>query len=209
MMAMLLLVPGVHAASQEASPAAMDSRLASSGLPELRIVVTDEGSDVPQEVPAGWLLVVLENRGTPEGPAAVTDVNILQLPEGVTLDVLNAVFTSGTGELPDWFNDLVSVGGINVPAGQTGYAVLDLGPGEWYVGVGEGNPYVALSVTPGVDASPASSSDLPADVMIGLSEFAFDVPDQFPSGTQVWHATNTGEQLHEMQLVRTPELLTV
>lgn len=208
--ALLLLIPGINAASQEASPTSTESRLAALGLPELRIVVTDEGAEVPQEVAAGQVLVVLENQGTPEGPAAVSDVNILQVPEGVTLDDLNAVMTSQEGgEIPEWFSELDSAGGFNVPAGQTGRAVIDLEAGEWFIGVGDFNPYTVLTVTAAPDATAVPAGDLPAAVSVELGDFSSSLPDQLPAGPQLWHVANTGEQSHEIVLVRTPELLTV
>jgi hypothetical protein len=208
--AMTTLLPGFDAASQDPSPAATDSRLAESGYHELRIVVTDDGAEVPTEVPAGRVLVVLENQGTPDGPAAVSDVNILQVSDGITLDDLNAVMTSQEGgEIPDWFSDITSVGGFNVVAGQTGFAVIDLEAGEWFIGVGDFNPYAALTVTADADATAAPEGDPPSDVSVELGDFSNDLPDRLPAGSQVWHVTNNGEQLHEIVLVRTPELLTV
>jgi hypothetical protein len=104
-LAICLPLLGASAAAQGATPTS--SPLARLGLPERRIVVTDEGADVPSEAPAGRVLVVLENQGTTDR----TDVNILGLPEGITLDDLNALFDAGTGELPDWFADMDSLGG--------------------------------------------------------------------------------------------------
>ena len=176
---------GFTAAAQDAIPAATDSPLAALGYPELRIVATDEGAEVPREVAAGRLLVVLENQGTPDGPAAVSDVNILQLPPGVTLDDLNALLQTEGAPLPDWFGDIDSAGGFNVAAGQTGYAVLDLEPGEWSIAVGDTGLYAPLTVTADPVTTPAASADPPADVTIEQSDFAFDLPDQLPAGRQV------------------------
>jgi hypothetical protein len=189
--------------------AATDSHLAALGYPELRLVATDEGAEAPREVGAGRYLVVLENQGTAGGPAHETDVNFLQLPPGVTLDTLNAAFASEGAPIPDWYGDIIASGGFNVAAGQTGYGVLDLHPGEWVVGVGDTNPFTPLTVTGNPAATPVTTSNPPADLDVELSDFAFDLPDQIPAGHQVWHAANVGEQSHELVLVKTPELLTV
>jgi D-alanyl-D-alanine carboxypeptidase len=198
-----------QATIRDATPSTTTSRLAGLGYPELRIVVTDAGPEVPREVATGRSLVVLENRGTPDGPAAVSDVTILQLPEGVTLDDFNALFAANADTLPDWFDDIDSAGGFNVAAGQTGYGVIDLQPGDWYIGVGDTNPFTSLTVTGDADASPTPSAVPPADISLELTGAALDLPDQIPVGSQVWHVTNVGDQPHEVVLIRTPELVTV
>ncbi len=208
--AMSILIPflgGGVAVAQEATPA--PSVLASLGYPELHLVVTDTGPDVPTEIVAGRHLVVLENRGTTNGPAAVSDVNLLRLPEGVSLDDLNALLTSSDGTVPEWFHQIDSAGGFNVVAGMTGYAVIDLEAGDWYIGIGDTNPYTLLTVTAGPMASPAPTVDPPADLSIDLKEFVVDLPATLPAGPQVWHAANVGVQQHEMILIRTPDVLTV
>src|SRR5215208_431894 len=70
---------------------------ATLGDPELRLVATDSGFSAPSELAAGRYLVVLENDLTPSEEGAVTDVNILQLPAGVSIDELNGLIeTNGT-----------------------------------------------------------------------------------------------------------------
>lgn len=203
----LIVITGSAALAAQGTPApAPESVLANLGYPELRIVVTDAGSEVPAEVPAGRTLIVLDNQGSPDGPAAVSDVNILQLPEGVTLEEANAVFTGQSGEAPAWLADLDSAGGFNTAAGKTGYGVVDLEPGEWYIGVGDFNPYTLLTVT---GEMAATGDDPPADLDLDTHEFTLGLPEQLRPGPQVWHVMNSGEQLHEIQLIRTPELLTI
>jgi hypothetical protein len=203
----LIIASGSMAVAAQGTPVPVaDSALAGLGYPELRIVVTDEGSEVPAEVPAGRLLIVLDNQGTPDGPAAVSDVNLLQLPDGVTLEEANAVFAGQGGEAPAWLAELDSAGGFNTAAGKTGYGVVDLEPGEWYIGVGDFNPYTLLTVT---GDAPAATEDPPADLSLDAHEYTLGLPEQLPAGPQVWHVANTGEQLHEIQLIRTPELLDV
>ncbi|MEA2582791.1 MAG: hypothetical protein QOF33_876 [Thermomicrobiales bacterium] len=70
-------------ATEGASPTSTSSRLADLDYPELRLVATDEGAEAPREVAAGRYLVVLENRGTPGGPAALSDVQFIRLPPGI------------------------------------------------------------------------------------------------------------------------------
>jgi hypothetical protein len=208
--ALLVLVGGrLTAVAYDATPTATSSRLATLGYPELRLVATDEGAEAPREVAAGRYLVVLENRGAAGGPANETDVNFLQLPPGATLDELNSAIANEGAPIPDWYGDIVSSGGFNVAAGQTGYGVVDLQSGEWVVGVGDTNPFTLLTVTENGSVTPVTISEPSADLTVELSDFAFDLPNQVPAGHQVWHATNVGDHPHEMVLVKTPELLTV
>lgn len=196
---LIFIFGGTALAAQGTPVPAASSALAGLGYPELRITVTDEGSEVPAEVPAGRILIALDNQS-----AGVSDVNILQLPDGVTLDEANAVFAGQGGEAPAWFAELDSAGGFNTAAGMTGYGVVDLEPGEWYIGVGDFNPYTLLTVT---GETAATSDDPPADLDLDIHEFTLGLPELLPAGPQVWHVANTGDQIHEIQLIRTPELL--
>jgi hypothetical protein len=205
---LLVLATGSSTVATEgASPTSTSSRLADLDYPELRLVAMDEGAEAPREVAAGRYLVVLENRGTPGGPAAFSDVQFIRLPPGITLEDLNGAFANQEAPIPDWFGDIDSAGGIDVAAGETGYAVLDLEPGEWYVGVGDTNPFTPLTVTGGAKA--VTAPDPSADVTVELRDLAVDLPDQIPAGRTVWHATNVGHQPHFLTLVKTAELLTV
>src|SRR4051794_15334024 len=82
------------------APSAATSTLETLGYPELRLVATDGGFSAPSEVAAGRYLVVLENDLTPSEEGAVTDVNILQLPEGVSIDELNGLADASNTTLP-------------------------------------------------------------------------------------------------------------
>ncbi len=202
-------IGSVTAFAQDATPAAPTSALAALGYPELRLVATDTGFESPDEVPAGRYLIVLDNQGTPGGPAQVSDVNLIQLPTGVQIDELNALLFGESASPPDWYGGIVSSGGFYVEAGETGYAVLDLEPGAWYVGVGDANPFVPLTVTENTSATPGAFPDPVADVTVEYAEFALDLPDQIPAGNQVWHLSNPGDQQHALTFARTPELLTI
>jgi hypothetical protein len=188
--------------AQGTAPAA-ESSLAAAGYPEFRIVATDDGPRFPASVAAGRLLVTLENQST-----ARSDVTFIQLPAGITLADLDAAFVSSDGIAPDWLSDIVSTGGFNVDAGQTGYGVLDLTPGEWLIGIGDDNPFVPLTVTGDDTAASTDGADPDADVTFQLDAHAIDLPEQLPDGQQVWHGINASDDSHEMMLIKTPELLT-
>ena len=209
-----LVIPGggkatARAQDATATPAARAAHLADLGYPELRLVATDAGPEAPREIETGRYLVVLENRGTPGGPSQFSDVNFIQLPPGASIDDLNVMLEDDGAPLPDWMGEIVSSGGFYVEAGQTGYAVLDLEPGDWYVGVGDANPFTPLTVTERTAATSASTVDPAADITVEYGEFALALPDQIPAGRLVWHASNLGAQTHFITFARTPELLTI
>ena len=195
-------IGGADVSAQDTAPAA-ESRLAAAGYPEFSIVVTDDGPRFPASVAAGRLLVTLENQS-----AARSDVTFIQLPAGITLADLDAAFANPDGVTPDWFGDIVSTGGFNVDAGQTGYGVLDLAPGEWLIGVGDDNPFVPLTVTGDDTDATTDGADPDADVTLQFDAHAIDLPEQLPDGQQVWHGINASDDSHEMMLIKTPELLT-
>ncbi|MGE3796524.1 MAG: hypothetical protein AB7G88_01680 [Thermomicrobiales bacterium] len=188
--------------SQKLAP---DAALAELGLPELRVVVTDTGFEAPAEAVAGRTLIVLENQGTPDGPAQVTDVNLLQLPAGHDLAELNDLFAGGEGEAPEWLAEILSTGGFKVAAGETGYGVIDLAEGDWILGAGDTNAFVALTVTGNASDQP----DPRADIEIDIQDTSLGLPAELRSDSMVWHLTNSGSQSHEIMLVQTPVLLTV
>ena len=44
---------------------------------------------------------------------------------------------------------------------------------------------------------------------VEYTEFALDLPDLIPAGTQVWHLSNPGEQQHALTFAQTADLLSV
>lgn len=197
------------ASAQVSTPLAAYAELATVSYPELRLVATDNGFSSPSEVASGRYLVVLENDLTPSDDSAVTDVNLLQIPTGASIDELNDLIETGGTTAPAWFDEIVSLGGFNVDAGKTGYGVIDLPAGEWYIGVGDTNPYVPLTVTGNTDATPSAIASPPTDITLHLSDFAFDLPEHLPSGSQIWHTENVGTQQHELIIYKTDDLLTI
>jgi hypothetical protein len=196
---------GVSAFSGDLEPAG--TKFANLGYPELHLVVDDLGFEAPETIASGRYLVVLENLGTPFGPAAVSDVNFLQLPDGTSIDELNAALAGESGEVPAWFGEITSAGGFLAAAGETEYALIDFEAGEWYVGVGDANPYRSLTVTPAAVSGPGYSQ--PAELDIAFNEHVLALPQIVESGRQVWHVANESDEMHEIVLVRTPRLLTV
>ena len=121
--------------------------LADLGLPELTVVLTDEGFTVsPSETAAGWTLVTLENRTTEDdsGP------DFTLIPAGETLDSVVRAVATPTAEVPAWVFETTFAGGPFVPKGETGVGVVNLTEGEWMVwSGGESFGAAALTVTAG------------------------------------------------------------
>lgn len=209
-MLLLCVLPPSHAAraaAQDATPAATGSSLAAMGYPELRIEATDAGFTAPAEIAAGRSLVVVENSAR-SGPNADegADVQIFQLPAGVTAADVSAAFAEEDRPVPAWFFEATWAGGPVAPPGQVGRFVLDLAPGDWYVSVGRSEPK-PLTVK-GVAATPEAIPAPDAAVRVDMLEFGFVLPGDIPAGPQVWEVTNVGQQPHHIVLVRSPEPLT-
>ena len=59
------------------------------------------------------------------------------------------------------------------------------------------------------NATPAASVPIEADVTLELQDVAFGLStENVPTGPQLWHVTNTGEQPRQMVLLRTPRAFT-
>ncbi len=200
----LVASPGL---TQDATPVVSESPLAAMGYPELRIEATDAGFEAPTEVAAGRHLVVLENaaRSAPYAEEGA-DVQIFQLPTGVTPAEVQAAFAEEEAPVPSWFFEAAWAGGPFAFPGQTGRFLLDLAPGEWYVSVGRSAPK-PLAVTGGA-ATPEAAAAPEAVVAVQMHEMAFGLPSELPAGPQVWEVINTGAQPHHIVLARSPEPLT-
>jgi hypothetical protein len=225
LLALMALVPlAATAGAQDASPAADATPVAAElglELPEIEIRAQEftYSITVPAPVAAGQYLVRFVNQTD-----VVADANIVLLPEDQTSgDLSGALFTAFTeeadGEFPDFFADATFVGGSWAEAQGTNEVVLNLNPGRYYVFTslpGGAQSVQAFTVvtaeeaagepapvaTPG--ASPVASpvaEELPSDVQVSASEFAFDGADSASSGPQLWQVTNDGEALHNAVLV--------
>ena len=192
-------------AAQEATPAG-ESLLAELGYPEL--VVTTDGTDftVPAEVEAGRYRLVLENTG--EGGA---DIELYQLPEGLTFDDLVAIFAEAdeAETPPDVFYELVINGGVSSEAGGTGDVVLDLTPGEWAFNLYSFNEETGEEVN--LPKAVTVTGEMPAldepevAAEVGLIDFDFEIPDGIAAGPQIWKVVNNGAQPHHLILAQVPD----
>ncbi len=139
---------------------AQDGGLASLGLPELTITLTDAGLEgVPAETAAGWYLVSFTNSITPTGDPFEDSwqVDFIQVPEGKTVEEIGAFFmgpppgaegeaeaspesmegmdmASPAAESPDAFlYETYMPGGPGALQGETGQGAVFLEPGNYAV----------------------------------------------------------------------------
>jgi hypothetical protein len=206
----LLLGSIAPAVAQEASPEpAGDSLLAGLGYPEIRVTSDGTTHDFPTEIEAGRYRIVLENTGDVE-----VDIEIVQLPEGITPDEVNAAFAEAEASPvfvpPDFFYDMTWNGGVWALPGETRDAVLDLAPGEWYAAFTSYDPEtgdeVDRSETMVTVTGEMPTVEEPAGVVdIGLVDMDFVVPDTLAAGPQIWRVQNNGLQIHHLVLLGVPE----
>lgn len=156
--------------------------------------------DAPDTVPAGHTRVTLMNHGTEPHHAF-----IVRLDSGHVAGELLQAFTSGDGRLPAW---AFLVGGPNVNAEGLSEAVVELAPGNYAmicaIASPDGTTHVAkgmvrqLTVVPS-DARTAAPTP---DLTITMSDYAFTSSAPITAGQHVIRLENTGEQPHELIVIR-------
>lgn len=207
LMTLVFSVSVTAAAAQDASPEASadtgPSLLADLGYPELALTTDGTTLDVPSEIEAGRYHVTLTNTGSD----VMADLELYQLPEGVTPDDLLAAFQEE--EIPEWFFDIVSNGGLSTAPDGSSEAILDLTPGEWVFNLytydeeftTENNQATTVTVT----GEMPTVEDPTAAVVAGMIDFDFQLPDTVPAGPNIWEVVNDGDQPHHTVVVRVPE----
>lgn len=205
----MLFSPAVLAVSaQEATPTAEDSLLADLGYEEIRVTSDGTTHDFPTELEAGRYHIVLENTSELE-----VDLEIVQLPEGITPDDVNAAFAEAEESPvfvpPDFFFDMTWNGGPWANPGETRGVVLDLTPGEWYVALSsydvEAGEEVTSNETLVTVTGEMPELGEPEGTEIGMIDMDFTVPDTLEAGPQIWQVRNHGLQIHHLVLIGVPD----
>lgn len=206
---LLLSISGysMMATAQDASPESGTSLLEGLGLPVLEVTVSADGIEAPAEIAAGPVLLVAHNET--EG---FVSVDLVQLPDGATVDDYLAITESEDGSVPEWTADLVLAGYAETGPMMSGNVGLNLVPGEWMiVAAGEAEiaePSTTLTVTGEADA--AAVDAVPADLAVDMGHYTFDFPDTVAAGPQVWKVTNSHDGvLHHVIVAQTDRLYTV
>jgi hypothetical protein len=206
---LVLVMPGLvmtGAAAQDSTPAAF----ASLGLPTLDLTVDASGlSGMPGSIAAGRYLVTVT--GPPASPDHDSGAVFLQIPEGMTMDDLNATAaTPAAGQQegpPSWFYDVLLPGGVNLQGtGDTvsGSTVMDFVPGNWVASQPEfqGGP-IPFTVTGEMP------TDLPvpdSNATVTLSSFAIDVSSgALQAGENTIELENHSDQPHFLLMIPVPD----
>ena len=214
-MILALLASGA-AVSAQGTPAAGGGLLQDLGYPEVRIVGSETGFEVPDEVQAGTVLLTLDN----QAPFPI-GFSIVQLPEGASLvDLLPpseaspAASPEGGEEaaaeeaLPPILYDAIWAGGVFAFPGAPAQAVVTLTSGEWLLLTPPetGLPPQTLNVT----GEAAETEEIAVEaVPVELDNFQIRLPEQIAAGPQIWEVTNAGDQPHEIFISTTPERLSL
>jgi hypothetical protein len=164
-------------------------------------VATDYRFDGPSRIPAGATLFQLDNRGKEPHHLAIA-----RLEQGRTYDTLLAALKR-TGPPPAWVR---VVGGPNAigPGGQSN-ATLELAPGSYaiacFIPSNDGVPHIAKGMIRELTVTPEEGKSAPmgpADVVIKLNEYSFDLSEPLVAGKQIIRVENEGKQDHELVLAR-------
>ncbi len=182
--------------------AALDPRLA--GYPELTIRLTEDGIEAPASASAGRTLLIEENDEEYPGHAFV-----LRIPDDVPEATISEALAGPAvaEETPEWFWRSEFMGnGDRAVLGRPAVALVDLEPGRYLVGdpFRPTDEFARFEVTVPADLTDAITTEPEADVVAELFEMGFTLPDDIPSGSQVWQVSNAGAMLHEIAIFPAP-----
>lgn len=169
----------------------------------VNVRATDYKFDAPASVPAGTISFRLENAGK-----EVHHLWLVQLKNGKTFeDFVKAMEASGVPRMPEW---AVDVGGPNEASpGVSAYATITLEPGRYamvcYVPSPDGRPHVMKGMVSAfrvVSAGATAANEPKADVMVRMTDYAFDLSKAIEAGPRVIRVENVASQSHEVVIGR-------
>ena len=167
--------------------------------PDVTIEISEDGFNAPETIPSGIMPLTIKNTGqTPRSPM------FARLNDGVTMEDFAAAF-SISPEAPLALVQLL--GGQMIQPGESLQVSFNLKEGTHVAIAFAGNPpaegeqpsVAAFQVVPNGNRS---QDEPAANIDLTLFDFAFDLPDEIPSGIQTWKIENMGNQWHEMLIVK-------
>ena len=176
--------------------------------PMLKIVATDHHYEMPSQIKAGYVNMVMENAGKEPHHA-----QFLRLNDGVTMEQFQAALQQG---VPAVMAIAALTGGPSViDPGMRQSVTLNLTPGQYMllcvIAGADGVPHLAkgmvapLTVTPADGAEETAAAAPKAAGQVRLLDFSFNLPQAIKAGRQTWEIKNDGKQPHEMTLIKLAE----
>ena len=190
----------------DAKYASTDSTTANTIAPNVVNVTTTEYSfTAPDSIPAGLTTFHLVNSGK-----ELHHIQLIKFDAGKTAEDFAKALKSmkPDGPLPSWAHE---VGGVNAPrpGGGEASATLPIDAGSYvmvcFIPDANGVPHIAkgmmrpLTVTP---ASGPAATPPTADDTLTLADYTFTLSAPLTAGTHTLRIVNTGQQPHEVELVR-------
>ena len=201
----VLLLVGLAVAGCQTLPPPPSAPAAASepAIPEVRIEINADGIVVPADFPGGIVSVTFKNNDSQD-----LDVNLERLREGVTEADVTPLLDDVMANFDALSQMLSDMGSMNpLPAGGEQEAIMDFRTGEFLVLAtehSEGAPIPGASYRVKTFAAKelVGTVEPQADVVVGLHDFAYDMPDEIKAGEQLWEFKNEGDQFHMMILVK-------
>lgn len=179
------------------------AKLQPTGFEEIDLVIEESGvTGMPESIEAGRYLVNLT--GPAMGEMGPSGFQILQFPEGLSLEQAMEEAQAATDGPPPWYLDAHWGGGAALTQGTETWVVLDLTPGAWHITTLEGSTMpVAFEVT---GEFPTDAATPEANVELDMFEMDFKVASgEFAAGENVVTVHNSGELLHFMEVNQVPD----
>ncbi len=192
---LLLAVLGLAGCQPVQAPAA-------SAIPEFTITVSDDAVSVPEVVPGGIVQVTIENSSS-----IPMDIGLARVLEGSTPEEVIALAQSGGEAIIPLTTKASFLPSFNpVDPGSERWAYVDLRTGVFVVDATEHVEGMPIAGAPHLNATFTAeeivgTTEPAADVTVDMADFAYTMPDEIPTGPQLWEFTNNGEQWHMMFVV--------
>ncbi len=196
-----LMVVAASACGPDKAPAPPASTQAAPPANVVTFIARDYGFEGPAQIPAGFTVFLLDNRGKDLHHLVIT-----RLDEGRTYDSLLAALRK-PGPPPAWMH---LAGGPNAAAPGAGtnatmklveghYAVICFIPGA------DGIPHMAKGMIAPLEVTAATgppAREIAADITIKLTDYDFELSSPLTPGNHLIRVENAGPQPHEVVLAR-------
>jgi len=172
-------------------------------IPEARIEINADGIVVPADFPGGIVSVTFKNNDSRD-----LDVGMERLREGHTIAEVTPLMNDVMANFEALDEATSDMGSMNpLPAGGEQQAIMDFRTGEFLVYAtehSEGAPIPGASYLFSSFAAKelVGTVEPKADVVVGMQDFAYVMPDEIKAGEQLWEFKNEGDQFHMMMLMK-------